>query len=571
MARRYTNQSATNIDEFALVLTDNGNGGLLHGKTPVSGSVDYGTGEIRVDTNALKGRVNEPQYSNYQITQSASNTTGAIRYRETADVFISDASATVSAIKSGDTRDVTQTVDTGLQTYDLLNGKANPKACLLNTWVFDIGGIRTIERNGALYQNWDAQTGTGRVVGSLNSAGLLSVTAATLAGSTVKVLQGVYVNGTHDVKEFVGRTAAAPVKPMSFTAYADISADETLTGTAQRDETITGSLRGRIDSKTGFFSLSADKPIAPDSLRYNAVSQTTVPLDSSVIGINATRLPPDGRVPIFRAGGLVVIHNAHRQDLGSAHTAGSTVALARQKIDRLCIVDAAGKHVLAEQYEADLAAGSLKWANPLNLSEYAMPLTAVQTWEENNRVVETDISGSLKLQNPVSRDYPLDGTYVSSAVLAGDLQVLATEPFSQEAFTGVWQDTRIGNPILAQLNVADHPIRLISAGTITERWLLKFKNSTTFDVIGERVGLVASGDVYNDLAPLNPATGKPYFTIPAAAFGGGWAVQNCIRFNTRGTPTGIWILRAIQPTGKTEAQKDSFALCLRGNTVEKDA
>ena len=200
-----------------------------------------------------------------------------------------------------------------------------------------------------------------------------------------------------------------------------------------------------------------------------------------------------------------------------------------------------------------------------------MPLTAVQTWEENNRVVETDISGSLKLQNPISRDYPLDGTYVSSAVLAGDLQVLATEPFSQEAFTGVWQDTRIGNPILAQLNVADHPIRLISAGTITERWLLKFKNSTTFDVIGERVGLVASGDVYNDLAPLNPATGKPYFTIPAAAFGGGWAVQNCIRFNTRGTPTGIWILRAIQPTGKTEAQKDSFALCLRGNTVEKDA
>ena len=273
---RIRNQSAVNIDDFALVLTDNGNGGLLHGKTPVAGSVDYGTGEIRVDTNALKGRVNEPQYSNYQITQSASNTTGAIRYRETADVFISDASATVSAIKSGDTRDVTQTVDTGLQTYDLLGGKANPKACLLNTWVFDIGGIRTIERNGTLYQNWDAQTGTGRVVGSLNSAGLLSVTAPTLAGSTVKVLQGVYVNGTHDVKEFVGRTATAPVKPMSFTAYADISADETLTGTAQRDETITGSLHGRIDSKTGFFSIQADKPIAPESLRYNAVSQTTV-------------------------------------------------------------------------------------------------------------------------------------------------------------------------------------------------------------------------------------------------------------------------------------------------------
>ena len=119
---------------------------------------------------------------------------------------------------------------------------------------------------------------------------------------------------------------------------------------------------------------------------------------------------------------------------------------------------------------------------------------------------------------------------MSSALIGGDLLVRATEPFSQQAWDNVWSDAQRGEPILARTNVKDYPIKLASNGAITERWLIKFITSTQLELYGERLGLVAKSDTLTDLAPTNPATGKPYFTLKAAAFGGGWSAQNCIRY-----------------------------------------
>ena len=152
-------------------------------------------------------------------------------------------------------------------------------------------------------------------------------------------------------------------------------------------------------------------------------------------------------------------------------------------------------------------------------------------------------------------------------MVGGDLLVRASEPFSQKAWTNEWQNTRIAAPILAKLNVNDYPIKLTSNGAITERWLIKFKTSNTFELYGERLGLVLESDTLNDLAPINPATGKPYFRLPRAAFGaGGFESQNCVRFNTFGTPLPVWIVRSVQPSAQRKLKRDGFNVCLRGNT-----
>ena len=180
-----------------------------------------------------------------------------------------------------------------------------------------------------------------------------------------------------------------------------------------------------------------------------------------------------------------------------------------------------------------------------------------------------DINGTLKLQFATSRAYPVDGTTISSAFIGGNLLVRATAPFSQQAWNKLWKDEIQGEEILAKLNVKDYPIRLASNGAITERWLLLFKSESQFDVFGENIGLIATGDRLSDLAPPNPATGEPYFTLPAAAFGGGWASGCCIRFNTYGTPMPTWVIRAVQPSPTAQTGKDGFTMCLRGNTVDK--
>ena len=110
-------------------------------------------------------------------------------------------------------------------------------------------------------------------------------------------------------------------------------------------------------------------------------------------------------------------------------------------------------------------------------------------------------------------------------------------------------------------------------GAITDRWAIIFRDGTQFELYSESLGLVARSDVLQDLAPVNPASGKPYFTLPKGAFGtvggaSGWQAGDVVRFNTFGTHLGVWVLRAIQPSAQRQTEDDGFTMCMRGNTTE---
>ena len=91
-----------------------------------------------------------------------------------------------------------------------------------------------------------------------------------------------------------------------------------------------------------------------------------------------------------------------------------------------------------------------------------------------------------------------------------------------------------------------------------------FTNTTAFNVMGEHVGVIATGNVSTDLAPNNPATGGPYFTLRATGWGSGWAAGNVLRFNTVGALFPVWVVRTIQQ-GQESVTDDSFTLLVRGD------
>jgi hypothetical protein len=103
-------------------------------------------------------------------------------------------------------------------------------------------------------------------------------------------------------------------------------------------------------------------------------------------------------------------------------------------------------------------------------------------------------------------------------------------------------------------------------GAVTDRWRIEFTNSTTFRVIGESTGeLAGAWNTSTPTAPINPATLAPYFTIPAAGWGGGWSAGNVFRFNTTGTSAPLWVARVTQPSDPF-AGPDSIMLGMRGDT-----
>lgn len=306
-----------------------------------------------------------------------------------------------------------------------------------------------------------------------------------------------------------------------------------------------------------------------ETITFNAVAYSYLPVNTTVVKIDTVRLPQDGRVPIFRRGDTVLITNAVTDDIGSAHTGGATVSLSRSDVDRICVKDANDQPVNAELWDYDLDAGSITWATPLDLSSYTMPLSVEHVQEERNRVLTADIDGTLTLMFPTKRAYPIENTYVSSVLLGDDLQVRVSVPFTQRNWDGVWRDEPNGEQLLNKLNLTDYPMVLTDDGAIQERWMIRMTSDTQFELYGETLGFVMSGDTLTDLAPIRPATGKPYFVIPKEAFGNDapWANQDIIRFDTWGTLLAAWVLCAVQPSPDAPEGEDGFTMCVFGDTT----
>jgi hypothetical protein len=139
-----------------------------------------------------------------------------------------------------------------------------------------------------------------------------------------------------------------------------------------------------------------------------------------------------------------------------------------------------------------------------------------------------------------------------------------TDFFHQSTWTNVWDDSRIGDDTTAKYNAASYPIAVRNDAAIKQRWLIKFVSSTSFVVIGETVGQIATGNITADLTPINPLTGLPYFSIDADGWGSGWSTGNCVRFNTVAASAPIWAARCVL-SGEATNDADSFSIQVRGD------
>ncbi|MBL0422575.1 hypothetical protein JI739_19680 [Ramlibacter sp. AW1] len=379
------------------------------------------------------------------------------------------------------------------------------------------------------------------------------------------------------------RTAASPLRPGSFSVLGIMLDGTTFNVTAGVDGKINGTrVKGRIDYEYGLVEIYFVNPDGPaernldlshlgitglttipsdlvmlNSLRYNAVSFSYLPLDADLLGIDPVRLPSDGRVPIFRAGGFAVV--GHTGKITATVANGQTIDCARVRLSRVRVVGSDGA-VINTGYTADLEAGTVTFSN---VSGYAQPVTIEHRIEDMAVVREALINGEIAFTRALTHQYPA-GSFVSSALITGDLFARNSTTFDQASWDGSWQDSIKGGAATATYNLAQYPIAVSNRGAITERWAIRFTGTTAFDVIGENVGVIASGNTTTVCAPINPATGVPYFSVDPLGWGAGWAVGNVLRFNTVGAMFPVWVVRTVQQ-GPETVPDDQFTLLVRGD------
>ena len=85
------------------------------------------------------------------------------------------------------------------------------------------------------------------------------------------------------------------------------------------------------------------------------------------------------------------------------------------------------------------------------------------------------------------------------------------------------------------------------------------------DVIGENLGTIETNiAVSGELAPVNPISGTPYFTMDGAGWDVNWKINEIQRINTKGAMFPIWFAR-VTNAQSSDATSDSVTIEIRGD------
>ncbi|MFV5589234.1 hypothetical protein [Acinetobacter variabilis] len=468
---------------------------------------------------------------------------------------------------------------------------------------FKVGVDTFLDRTGLLYRNVNPANNSGIQSGVIQyGTGIVEIDSWTPnADNTITLESLTTTTDLLPVNKISFRTPIMPIRPQSLTVVVGTIEFGQLTLTANENGVIeTSRAHGQVNWDNGFVTIyfytktevTAENraeleandwydplleyqegldtyinvPVWVDasSVRYNAVAYTYIPLDSEILGLSATRLPIDGRVPIFRVGGIGIVSSSKAQELPDA-IAGTTYDLNDQRISWVELEDTNGTKVAFDLYTVDYDYGRVTLGGDFTLGNLVAPLTVKYRYQDMGLIRDVQINGQLTFTKPLTHNYDTVDTIVGSALVIGDMQARYTRKFVQQAWNSVWNDEPTVGAISANYNDSLYPILITNKGVIQERWAIVFTGAETFYCVGEYTGRLAlTGSTSVDYAPLNPVTGVPYFIIKKEGWGAGWANGNVLRFNTVAANFPVWVIRTVKQS-EPAVMSDQFQIMLRGD------
>jgi len=473
---------------------------------------------------------------------------------------------------------------------------------LTNSVRFKLGSDVYLDRNGVIYRNVNNSTNTGITAGSVNyGIGVVEIDSWTpLTESAISLQSLATTTDAIEINHISFRIPVIPVRPSSVTVV--LSTVEFGSLNLQFDEqgkVETSKAHGSVNYETGFVDINfytkteltaTNRPeieakdwydvlleyeelnkkfinvpiwVVPDSVKYNAISYTYIPLDASILGLSATRLPPNGRVPIFRVGDIGIV-SASKSIAMPDHIAGKTYILDDKRISWCELQDSKGAKVPFDMYVVNYDYGEVTLSGDFAINSLIPPLNIKYRYQDMGLIRDVQISGQVTFTKPLTHNYSAENTIVGSALVIGDMQARYSNMFSQGTWGNVWVEEPTGAPISARYNDALYPIATTNKGAIQERWALVFTDNINFRIIGQYSGQIGTANINTDCEPINPVTGVPYFKIKKEGWGSGWVNNNVVFFDTHAAMFPVWVIRTVKQSEPTELT-DQFQIMLRGD------
>jgi hypothetical protein len=606
---------------------DDGDGNIA------DGTIDYDTGII----NFMPDRTTSMPVANYEwipsdwtsSTVEMTYTFTNIQYFPQASIFPADGNVVVSYCTT-DGANADEYTGTLTPIYKIKEDKVSMEIIPGGLSVLSSGPQYLIDGgDGKLYTHVDGVSNGNVHVGNIN---YVNKTFQIISDSIdLRYMTILFCSGSgmvEPMQTIVFRVPGAPIRPGSFFIRATANDGTVLEGTSNFSGDITGSsINGHIDFNTGICDVTFGKFI-PDTeqvklqdwynpelsdgvnvwfpyvvrattILFNCVITSYLPLDPDLLGLDPVRLPLDGKVPIFRDGYIIVVHNSLEEfmpfplDTGLVLPADKTESVGRTGVDLIEAYAYPTNTQISEgtqtvpmiiqeigNYTYDLDAGTITFLSgfsyPTDNEGTQNQIVVLSRIEDMCLASDVQVTGHIAITSPLVHDYPMNDTLVSSVLPSADLQSRAYNEFEQSSWSGVWSNNRIGAEPLASYNFVDYPITVINRPSIMERWLILFSTSTTISIIGENFGVLAQNvSIVNGNAIIGGNNcvavenrqfpGEYYFIIRCDGFGAGWASGNCIRFNQDAANFPLWFVRTTLQAPPTEPI-DHYTIQIRGDS-----
>lgn len=269
-----------------------------------------------------------------------------------------------------------------------------------------------------------------------------------------------------------------------------------------------------------------------------------------------------GRVTIARAGDLFTLWD--EQATSPATATVGTVSVGRTDLDQLSVVGANGVEIArflkdgptpvptSGAMTANLAAGTVTFSS---VTGFSQPVT-IRHRITHRGTITAAVGAALTFSPALTRAFP-SGSKLSTHMPVGDVQARATNVFAQQSWTRVFSDALIGSSV--PLMYSGTP-GVTNQGAEADRWAIVFTSGNTFACYSEALGQIATGNTASNFAPINPATGAPYFTLLAANWAATILVGSVLRFNTEAAADPVWVLRCTVPSASSGAVTSALRL-----------
>lgn len=344
----------------------------------------------------------------------------------------------------------------------------------------------------------------------------------------------------------------------TFYIEARLASDGSLiTGSSDSAGNITGAgITSGILDDNNYIDITFDNAVNVEGVRYGISKVVETSLPASLTGIEPYYVPENGEVNVFSVNDYAVIHNTDTIDIPSQV---QTINCGRP-VDFVDIIDSNGSKLYTptDDYysvykETGLITTKGDWVN----SGFIAPFIVVHMISDTSLVTDVNATDNkITIEQPLLHEYPLDNSFISKAMVHGDMQSRIRVLFDQAVWDGVtWSDEIVGLPATASYDSVNYPIETTNSGAIESDFIIKFTSAIQYEVVFNGIGTIASGDTSTDLIVVH--NNKVYMTIRAAGFGSGWQAGNIIRGKSLSSWAGVWIFRVTNSTQQTVTTFDT--------------